>query len=329
MEDKIWTCIIKRLTGTETEDSRLLLDRWLLEEEKHVQHYQEAKALWELSAMVPPEVGATDTRELTMQMDLPIAKAPNNFKLFWKYGAVAALTGLLLFAAFHYSNVFQSSPKEEWMVVTAKPGEMTEFQLPDRSKVWLNAGTEVRFLKAFNTTKLREVQLKGEAYFEVHHDSTHPFVVNSGKLRTTVHGTSFSIRAYPDEAAIAVAVNSGKVGVETRDGKQAALMLLPEDKISYSGGQFLKTKVPKIDIDSWIKGELIFEQTSMPEVFATLARKYKVKIDAGKRDYSACKLTARFRNQPLAVVLKTLNISMNISSKQIADTIYLKGGNCM
>lgn len=329
MEDKIWTCIIKRLTGTESEDSRDLLDQWLLEDEAHVQQYREAKVLWELSAMVPPELGATDPRELTMQAVSPIPTVRNKFSTFWKYGVVAALAGILLSTAFHYAGVFQSPTEQEWLVMTAGSGEMTEFQLPDSSKVWLNAGTEIRFLKTFNTAKLREVQLKGEAYFEVRHDAVHPFVVNSGKLRTTVHGTSFSIRAYPNEAVIAVAVNSGKVGVEAIGGKEAAWMLLPEDKISYSAGQFLKTKVPKMDVDSWTRGELIFEQTSMPEVISTLSRKYKVKIDAGKHDYSACKLTARFSNQPLAVVLKTLNISMNISSKQIADTIYLKGGNCM
>ncbi|WP_173006998.1 DUF4974 domain-containing protein, partial [Lactobacillus helveticus] len=70
-------------------------------------------------------------------------------------------------------------------------------------------------------------------------------------------------------------------------------------------------------------------QTPMPEVFAILSRLYKVKIEAGNQNYKGCKLSARFSKQPLSVVLKTLNISMNISSKQIADTIYLKGGNCM
>lgn len=329
MEDIIWTYIIKRLTNTETAASRQLLDDWLSSDERHLQQYHEARMLWELTAMVPPETVETDPGRLNLNLEVTPDLNPVKPVVFWKYGMAATLIGALLFIAFYFFGAGTQNQKEEWVVRKAEAGQVLELRLPDSSRVWLNAETEIRFLKDFTGEKLRLIKLRGEAYFEVKHDSRQPFVVNSGALSTTVYGTSFNVRAYPTESESQVSVNTGKVGVQATGSDTEALMLLPSDQLSYKEGKFTKHKINVADVDSWTMGELIFEQTPMPEVFAMLSRKYKVKIESGNQNYNACKLSARFNKQPLSVVLKTLNISMNISSKQIADTIYLKGGNCM
>lgn len=328
MEDHIWTYIIKRLTNSESSESRQKLDEWLSKDASHLQQYQEARMLWDLSAMVPPEAVETDPKLLTMKTIEEQQMRPSRSMSIWKYGIAAALFGALLFVSFFFFNQ-DTATEQEWVIRKATAGQVTELTLPDSSHVWLNSDTEIRFQKNFGTAKQRIIQLRGEAYFEVKHDAEHPFVVNSGNLKTTVYGTSFNVRAYPNDLESQVSVNTGKVGVQAKGSKAAALMLLPSDRISFSKGSFSRSKINLADVDSWKSGELIFEQTPMPEVISTISRKYKVAINTGTNDYSACKLSARFSNQSLSEVLKTLNISMNISSKQIAGTIYLKGGNCM
>lgn len=334
MEEKIWGCIAKRLTGNETDDSKSFLDEWLAGDTAHRQQYDEVKSLWEMSALLQAEDAGVSFDEFSQSAVLVPERKERSFLYLWKYGIAAVVAGICLLGSLYYNQIaINHVPAEEWIVKRTQAGKMTRLTLPDSSEVWLNAGSEISFAKHFNDKKLRLVKLKGEAYFDVKHDNKHPFVVESGKLTTTVYGTSFNIRAYANEAKTAVAVNSGKVGVTGTDGqhKDFTVMLLPKDKLIYSNqnGKILKSAVLINEVDSWVKGELIFEQTPLAEVFETLARKYNVQINVEKEQYTACKLTARFKNQPLEAVLKTLNIALNIRSKQVKQTIYLKGGNCM
>lgn len=341
MEATIWSWITKRLTRTESPDSAALLDQWLAADPANAQKYEEVRLLWELTRQLRAQPPALSFDEFRKQSGLahPEAEPEQEDQLskrltFWKYGVAAALTGIFLFAGLYaYQSDNESSKTTTWTVRRAEEGKIIKISLPDSSAVWLNSGSEISFAEKFNDQELRSVKLKGEAYFEVKHDKHHPFVVRSGKLSTTVYGTSFSIRAYGNETQTTVAVNSGKVGVTGTDEqhRNTTMMLLPNDKLSYTPetGKFIKTAVVNKDVNAWTNGNLIFEQAPLSEVFETLERKYKIKINADSTAYAACKLTARFDNEPLAVLLKALRLSLNIQSKQIGQTIYLTGGNCM
>ncbi|EDM33928.1 putative anti-sigma factor [Pedobacter sp. BAL39] len=341
MEEKIWNGVLKRLTGTESPESALLLDEWLAADPAHQRQYREMEATWALSERITPEPPAVPFQQFTRQVaetkasDYETARRPAAARnSFWKYGVAASLALMCLLAGLFYDQWNSGKkPQEEWITRKAGLGKVIQISLPDSSQVWLNAGSQITFAKGFNGKKIRAIRLKGEAYFEVKHDHKHPFVVSSGSLKTTVYGTSFSVRAYDNEALTSVSVNSGKVGVSGEDQShdKHTVMLLPNDKLNYShrNHQFVKTTINNEDVNAWVKGELLFEQTPLTEVFETLARKYQVKIDTGTQDYKTCKLTARFGNQPIQVVLKAIHLSLNIHSTQIGNTIYLKGGNCM
>ena len=79
--------------------------------------------------------------------------------------------------------------------VTAPYGMVSSLTLPDSSKVWLNAGSTLKYPTAF-TSNVREVEMSGEAYFEVHADKEHPFIVNTGDLKVTATGTAFNICSF-------------------------------------------------------------------------------------------------------------------------------------
>ena len=326
MEDKIWNYIIKRLTGTETEESEQYLDKWLDEDVNNIQQYNEICLLWSLSGRVGNVQTEVQVQDLLSHHPAPLAKKTPVIKNIWKYGIAASLICLLFVAIYQYRNgAFRQSSGQEWVVKRADAGKMVLVNLPDSSKIWLNSGSEIRFLNHFKDGKTRNVILNGEAYFDVSHDADHPFVVKSGELTTTVYGTSFNVRAYSNEAEMSVAVNSGKVGVMSATDTGTVVMLLPNDKLVYAGRKFTKTVV-EIEADGWINGDLIFDQTPLAEVFTTISRKFDVHIEADIAQYQDCRLTASFHNQPLPAVLKTLKLAMNIQSTQKGQTIYLKGG---
>jgi len=332
MEDQIWDGITKRLTGSETPDSKLLLDSWLNGNVNHVQKFEEIKSLWELSALIPPATSDADFNLIeeqissaTLQTEVPVKKMR-----FKNYAIAATVTAAVLCIAFYtYQSRSSKTIAEQWITKTADAGKMIRFLLPDSSEVWLNSGSRLSYSNTYSKNKIRSVKLTGEAYFKVRHDQSHPFVVNSGSLMTTVYGTSFSIRAYQNEHVSSVAVNSGKVGVlstAVNDGNP--FMLLPNDKLVYDRHQksFSKSAILNRDVDSWTNGELIFEQTPLSEVFETLSRKFNIEIKVEAAKYQDCRLSARFENKSLSVILKTLQLSMNIHSTQINETIYIEGG---
>ncbi|TCD01130.1 FecR family protein [Pedobacter psychroterrae] len=328
MEDKIWNCIIKRLTGSETEASEQALNSWMEEDASHAQQYREACSLWSLTGEVRHIQSDTRVLELIKDRKAPASEKVAGIRAIWKYGIAASLIVLFSVAAiFQYRNGnFKQDQVKEWVVKKAGPGKMILVEMPDGSKIWLNADSEIRFLKSFSQEKTRSVILNGEAYFDVSHDAAHPFVVKSAELTTTVYGTSFNVRAYSNEEETSVTVNSGKVGVTSGKEGGNARMLLPQDKLTYGDGKFTKTTV-LAEADGWTRGDLVFDQTPLDEVFETISRKYNVKIAEAKTlRYQDCRLTARFRNQSLVAVLKTLKLAMNINSKQTGTTIYLEGG---
>lgn len=334
MEDKIWECIIKRLTETETSQSKNLLDTWLSEDETHILEYEEARSIWELTGLITPvehDISFTAIKDRIIAVPLVKVK-PVKQKSWYTYRIAASLVGIFLGITFYtYFSASKEKTAVHWLSKTADQGQTLHFFLPDSSEIWLNSGSKIWYTTEFNTRAIRKIKLSGEAYFEVKHDQAHPFVVQSEKVTTTVYGTSFSIRAYHNEPNTSVAVNSGKVGVTStsiQEGKNP-IFLLPSDKLVYNklAKSFAKTTISNTDVNAWTKGELIFEQTPILEVFKTLSRKFNIKITADTIKYQDCRLSARFDNKPLKSILKTLELAMNINSTQINGTIYIKGGS--
>lgn len=327
MEDIIWDCITKRLTDSETEASKLRLDNWLMEDLSHVQQYQEAKLLWSLTGEVKSIQPETGFQHLLSNHQGRLSNNRLKVPGFWVYGIAASLVLLILAAVLSKSFHIGVKPShiQEWVIRKAGPGQIILVNMPDSSKVWLNSGTEIKFLKSFNDEKIRTINLKGEAYFDVHHDPSHPFVVKSEKLTTTVYGTSFNVRAYVNERKTSVTVKFGKVGVSAITDNKEATMLLPQDRVEYAQGRLSKSIVDT-QADGWLRGDIVFDQTPLTEVFETISRKFDIKILTGTSQYQHCKLTARFSNQPLSAVLRVLKMSMNIRSTQKGKTIYLEGG---
>ncbi|MGN6495001.1 MAG: FecR family protein [Agriterribacter sp.] len=115
-------------------------------------------------------------------------------------------------------------------VINTHTGESKTVQLSDGTKIWLSPSSSLEYPSVFND-KTREVQLSGEAFFEVAHNPQQPFIIHSGKLQTRVLGTSFNIQAYDSQENIAVTVVTGKVKVSNE--KEVAVVdieLLPNQR---------------------------------------------------------------------------------------------------
>jgi ferric-dicitrate binding protein FerR (iron transport regulator) len=149
--------------------------------------------------------------------------------------------------------------------------------LPDGSKVWLNAGSELRYKNSFNS-KLREVELEGEAFFEVMKDHSKLFKVNTGKVSVEVYGTAFNVKNYKEENNLEVTVESGNVGVVGNGCKLADLAKGKQLSMNRESNAVTLTSPDLGIITAWKNNELVFDGTPFEEVIRYLERWYGVNI---------------------------------------------------
>ena len=134
----------------------------------------------------------------------------------------AAVLFIPVFLLSAYLFIQQGQGNVRTLAVRTNPGVVSAFDLPDGSKVWLNAGSSLKYPTQFND-KQRVVSLQGEAYFEVESDKEHPFIVKTKQLTVEATGTAFNVNAYAPDHVAAVTLVKGKVAVTLDQNKTISL----------------------------------------------------------------------------------------------------------
>ncbi len=158
-----------------------------------------------------------------------------------------------------------------------------EYQLvlSDGTKVWLNSDTELSYPVPFSEHE-RRVKLKGEAYFDVAHNASQPFIVESGGQSVEVLGTEFNISAYSEDLNIITTLVEGKVLVEQQLNKQTVMQEYMEPSqqtvLNKETKSIIKQDVDTYLFTSWKDGRFKFDNESLESFFAKVARWYDVEI---------------------------------------------------
>lgn len=165
------------------------------------------------------------------------------------------------------------------MVIEVPKGAEFYVELPDESKVWMNAESKLSFPSGYGQFE-RLVTLEGEAYFDINHLADRPFVVHTLLQKIRVLGTSFNVKAYPQEGATTTTLVEGKVQIEEMKDR-SILTLSPGESLKTHVGQkqIILKKVTNIDTHiAWQKGEFLFDQTPFEEVAHQIARWYNIDL---------------------------------------------------
>jgi len=180
-----------------------------------------------------------------------------------------------------------------------KTTEWSEYKyllLPDSTQVWLNAGSSLEFPDHFNENK-REVVLSGEAYFDVKHADQIPFVIHTGKVSTTVLGTAFNIKAYPNRKNIIVAVSRGKVKVSLGDQLIATLSKGEQVKVNSWANNMAARNIAPAEVAAWQQGRMIYEDEDFEDIIADLERTYNVKVKVDNASVLNLKISTSFSRE--------------------------------
>lgn len=224
-----------------------------------------------------------------------------------RYAAFLTIPLFLASLTLGYLYFSGGAEEEKYAEVIAATGSVIRYELPDHSVVWLNSGSSLRFPTVFKKDN-RNVDLEGEAYFEVQADQERPFYVNTPSgLTVYVYGTKFNVNAYTDDATVETVLEKGKVNVILPD-KKTTVQLAPGERLVYDKQEqkLSKNQVDVYEKVAWKDGKLIFRNAALDDIFKRLSRHYNVDIEFNNTSGKEYKYRATFRDETLSQIMDYL-----------------------
>ena len=230
-------------------------------------------------------------------------------RFMWaKAAAITAFIALSGVAAYQLLNSYSEDISSDTMSHAAELPQQHQFiKLPDGSTVILNDASKLEYPDSFADKNSREVYLTGEAFFDIQHDDSKAFIVHTGKISTTVLGTAFNVKAYPEQNDITVTVTRGKVKVS--NDVQLLGILAPDDQITFDkrSQQSKLRAVKSKEVITWAEKDIFFDDVSMLEAAKQLEERFQVEITFKNENIKACRFTATFvRGEDLSQILDVI-----------------------
>jgi ferric-dicitrate binding protein FerR (iron transport regulator) len=265
------------------------------------------------------------------------------FSKKWLIPVMAVAAALTAFLVFQPATTGTGARKPESLSqVSTRPGSRTQIKLPDGSTVWLNASSNITYNEDFGK-KLREVNLVGEAYFDVVKDPSRPFIIHTKTIDVKVLGTAFNVKAYPNEANTETSLIRGSVEVTIKNRQNEKLYLKPNEKMVISNviipSTFRKNAVatPLIAIQplnyyptdsvvtetAWVENVLRFQDESFAEVAMKMERWYGVQIHFKNEKIAAYRMYGSFTKETVTQALDALKISFKFNYEIDGENITI------
>lgn len=341
-------------------------EEWTLENQQRAKLVEDARLLL-LAMKVPNTIISSSELNIALQSTwIKIEERENGnkstksdtvryLKKYWLTGAAAAIFFAFL-SVWFYQNQFRTnhtvltykelvSDNNEGLVEqTNNSNKPQVITLSDGSSVLLQPNSKLSYPKIF-TGNERKVYLSGEGFFEISKNPHKPFLVYANEIITKVVGTSFRVRAYPDQPNVEVLVRTGKVRVSsnelvTNSDQKKEVILLPNQALRFVRSNLNFNKITNITEDKTLAlvnsvgniEQLSFEFADIPvdQIFKTIEQAYLVRIDFPKDKLKDCHLTTSLSDQPLSEKLKIIckSIGNDTSFEMNGNQIIITSQGC-
>jgi len=229
----------------------------------------------------------------------------------WTVKAAAVLfLPLLIYSGWNFYNN-GGKDKDVWVEIKAPAWSRVQFSLPDGTTGWLNSKSSIKY--AGNFVRNRQVELSGEAYFDVEKDPDNPFLVSTDDIHLEVLGTRFNVASYHDEKEVEVVLEEGSLRFINLSMDHSQIMN-PNDLIVYDrklksvSSSFVQPK----KYLSWTEGALIFRNDPIDVIARRIGRWYNADVEIAGNIDTNLRLRATFFDENLEEVLKILKMSLPI-----------------
>lgn len=349
--------ITRVLTGEATVEEEAYLLELIDESKSNQKIFFEIKDIWEANqAIYDTSINSDESwKRFRNQIEIIEKKKEAENKrhkrmIFFKIAAIVVVTYGLSWLSFSFLTP-KLSLKAKNEIITPK-GSKTKIVLPDGTKVWLNAGSNLIYYSDYNRQN-RDVNLSGEAYFEVVKNPKKPFTVKTGKIDIKAFGTTFNVKSYPTDNFVETTLINGLVEIEKASTKKTLAILKPHQKsiillddtkpnlkkiLNLAKKNISKDSVLKIDINSkmmlvqsntvpetaWKDQKLYFISETFDDIAIKLERWYGVEIYLQSDELKNERFTGKFtHNEPLVKVLEAIKITTPINYTIKLNEVYI------
>lgn len=256
-----------------------------------------------------------------------LKKQRNAFPRWAKEGLKIAAMIALLFAMHSYYSAKEEKMSLAMNTVKVPSGQRVDLELPDGTKVCVNACSELTYPAVFAEGQ-RRIKLKGEAFFEVAHNKKKPFIVETELCDVEALGTVFNVEAYPNSGETSTALLSGRVRITDRYNPANRILLNPNQESNFTGTDFKISRIEYPDRLRWREGLLCFKNMTVAKLMKDFEKYYDVHFVINKPDILSHVLSGKLRiNEGIDHALRVLqkNISFEYKRNDESDNvIYIR-----
>jgi transmembrane sensor len=350
--------LIRFIVGEANEKEKLKIEQWLKKDVTHQQLMQSLEkvlhesqidlrgwnedGLWEKFAskagVTLSQAGSPD--DIKLRSDVNIFQGLFRSAMEWWFGVhtsmfqytvrfavilVLILGGVIGTAAYfkQLQEKRELAYQSTYQEYSTQKSERSTLLLSDGTSIHLNSATKIRFPLVFAKEK-REIFLDGEAFFEVAHNKTSPFIVHTEDANIRVLGTIFNVTSYSEDNKTQVIVSEGQVALA--GVKQQDEVLLHRNQVSriIKGGTPSTAEVIRTEkYLAWLKNQMVFDNATFAEVIKQLSRKYDVEFEVHDSSLLKRHIVATFSTESLSQIIRSLSLSLRFHYEQRGKIVSL------
>lgn len=339
---EIWTLIQQYVSGNCTPRVSREVERWMDLAPANRKLVEEVQKIWDSCPEEEFRVNVNNAWNTffkkEIEPDLPSrsrsvgSNRPSQSVLYiFRAAAIILVSAFAGFAA----HVYMVEPENEthaagfylMQELTTDKGEKARITFTDGTQVILNSSSSLRFPKEFNGPA-REVYLEGEAFFDVAHDESHPFIVYAQEAKIQVLGTEFNIRGWAEDSKVEVLVSDGKVLLETtaehlQDSKGVILTRGMRSHLRSGHRPSIPEEVEFDKILLWTIGGLHFDNIPLNRVLSDLERRFNINIYLSNDGVREIPFTGTFQYAEVDEVLSVIAASMELEYTREGSEVKL------
>lgn len=356
-KEEIYQDLITRyLTGSTSEDENSQLLEWLKGDNHNMKLFVQLRDIWEYSGSMKKNDVETELALIFFKNRITKAKKfPfNQRSRLVAFGKIAAVFIIALLIGYLLAPALKSSQPLTYNETIIPYGQKGMIKLSDGTKVWLNSGSKLRYSANFSKTK-RDVFLEGEGYFDVAHDPSSPFYLHTKDLIVKVLGTSFNVKAYPDEGKVETTLVNGSIKIlksennkyfeittlkpydqaifnvknntlvikKLKSETQTILPTSPTAKNKIASALYIEPKIESVI--QWKDQKLIFDNEAFKDIVVKLERWYGRKIYVENLEKNNSCYSGKFEyNETIYQVLDVISRTTNMDYYEKNHNIYIK-----
>ena len=335
VDDRYSELIAKYLSGNTTLSEKEELLSWVNEHPDNKAFFESSELIWKMADQYEDRFeveveDAWDQFEAKLEGLDSLGASPKIIKpKFRKNWWMAVAAAFLLGVVFWWPK--EVGLEEQSLVIIEAVDTIEERILPDGTKIWLNKNSRLTYEEPF---EIRNVNLDGEAFFDVEEDKERPFTIRSGNSETMVLGTSFNVRGYPSESRVEVTVEEGLVELRQndQDGEEHKVKLSKGNSGYYDKANQKVVKANKKieNALSWRTKKIKFDNVSIAEVVNTLERHFLIKIQVERDQFKDCTFNGTYEKDRLNLetILEVMVFLFEVEIEKQNNVYLIKGGTC-